>query len=106
MQQFIIQQYTQKDDGIGGFKEEWASFKDVLGYLDLVTGTDQNTSQNAILEQSTHVMVIPEFTQGITDKMRVLDGNGRYYDVTYSDDPVGVGHHNELYLTFGGVVDG
>lgn len=106
MSTFIIQQFTQIDDGIGGFKEDWVLYKKVQGYLDLVTGTDLNSVQNAIIEQSTHLLIIPEFTVGITDKMRVVDENKRYYTITYSDDPMGVHHHNEIYCKFGGVLDG
>ena len=49
-QTFTIQQFSQFDDGIGGYTEEWAKFKTVKGYLDLVTGTDINAVQNAIIE--------------------------------------------------------
>ena len=105
-QTFTIQQFSQVDDGIGGYTEDWSKFKTVKGYLDLVTGTDINAVQNAIIEQSTHVVIIPSFTTGITDKMRVVDTANRWYSITYADDPVGQHHHNELYVKFGGVIDG
>jgi len=106
MQSFTIEEYTQDDDGIGGVFETWAKFKTVKGYLDLVTGTDINAVQNAIIEQSTHVVIIPSFTTGITDKMRIVDVDNRWYSITYADDPVGQHHHNELYVKYGGVIDG
>lgn len=106
MQEFFIQQFTQIDDGIGGSIEEWDDFKTVEGYIDLITGTDLNNVQNAITEQSTHILIIPIYTEGITDDMRVVDKDSRYYSITYSDNPVGLNHHNELYLTFGGVLNG
>ena len=106
MNEFDIQYVTQVDDGIGGSYDAWSSFKAVKGYLDLITGTDLNTLQNAFTEQSTHVLIIPQFTTGITDKMRVVDSQNRYYSITYTDDPVGLEHHNELYIKFGGVLDG
>ena len=106
MQTFEIEVMAQVDDGIGGFTENWAPFKTVQGYLDLITGTDLNTLQNAFTEQSTHVLIIPQFTTDITDKMRVVDSQNRYYSITYADDPVGVGHHNELYVKYGGVLNG
>lgn len=107
MQQILtIQHKTQVDDGIGGFIEDWVTFNTVSGYLDLVTGTDLNTVQNAFIEQSTHLVILPNFTEDITDKMRVVDSNNRWYSITYADDPVGQSHHNELYCKFGGVVDG
>lgn len=103
-QLFMIQERQQTDDGIGGFEESWVDFKPVSGYLDLITGTNQNTLQNAFTEQSTHILVVPEYTNGITDKMRVIDANQRWYSVTYVDDPVGIHDHIELYLTYGGVL--
>ena len=106
MNRFLIQAKTQADDGIGGFTEDWSDLKEVLGYLDLVTGTDMNSVQNAIIEQSTHVLIIPEYTEWITDQMRIVDMDGRYYEITYSDNPVGVNHHNEVYCKFGGVING
>lgn len=100
-----IQKLTQIDDGIGGYIEDWTLFKEVQGYLDLVTGTDLNSVQNAIIEQSTHLLIIPEYTEGVTDKMRVVDKNKRYYTITYADDPMGMHHHNEIYCKFGGVLN-
>lgn len=106
MNKFTIQELTEMDDGIGGIVQDWKDFKIVHGYLDLVTGTDLNTVQNAFVEDSTHILIIPEFTQGITDDMRIVDSNKRWYSITYADDPVGVGHHNEIYCKFGGILNG
>lgn len=102
-QTYIIKNAVSADDGIGGKTLTWSDFKTVNGYLDMLTGTDQNNVQNAFVEQSTHVLIIPTYTEGITDKMRVVDAYGRWYEVQYVDDPVGQHHHNEVYLKFGGV---
>ena len=106
MNRFLIQAKTQADDGIGGFTEDWSDLKEVFGYLDLVTGTDMNSVQNAIIEQSTHVLILPEFISWVTADMRIVDSLKRYYLITYADDPMGVHHHNELYCKFGGVING
>ena len=106
MNRFLIQAKTQADDGIGGFTEDWSDLKEVFGYLDLVTGTDLNSVQNAIIEQSTHVLILPEFISWVTADMRIVDSLKRYYTITYADDPMGVHHHNELYCKFGGVIGG
>lgn len=103
---FHIQQKVQTPDTIGGFTESWSEFKDVEAYLDMSTGSDRNTVQNAIIEQSTHILIVPTYTSGITDKMRVVDDENRWYSITYVDDPMGQHHHLELYLTFEGVVNG
>ena len=106
MNRFLIQAKTQADDGIGGFTDDWSDLKEVFGYLDLVTGTDLNSVQNAIIEQSTHVLSLPEFISGVTADMRIVDSLKRYYTITYADDPMGVHHHNELYCKLGGVLNG
>ena len=106
MNRFLIQAKTQADDNIGGFTEDWSDLKEVFGYIDLVTGTDLNSVQNAIIEQSTHVLILPEFISWVTADMRIVDSLKRYYTITYADDPMGVHHHNELYCKFGGVISG
>ena len=106
MNRFLIQAKTQADDGIGGFTEDWSDLKEVFGYLDLVTGTDLNNVQNAIIEQSTHVLILPEFISWVSADMRIVDSLKRYYTITYADDPMGIHHHNELYCKFGGVING
>lgn len=106
MNRFLIQAKTQADDNIGGFTEEWSDLKEVFGYLDLVTGTDLNSVQNAIIEQSTHVLILPEFISWVNADMRIVDDQKRFYLITYADDPMGIHHHNELYCKFGGVING
>lgn len=106
-QEFQIQEIKgQKPDGIGGLIDEWSLFQLVSGYLDLLTGSDDTNQQNAFTEDSTHILVIPQFVDGITDKMRVIDSNNRIYAITYSDNPVNLSRHNELYLKFEGVESG
>lgn len=105
MDSFKVQHKEQIDDGIGGITESWTLFKEVEGYIDLMTGTDLNNIQNSFMEQSTHILIIPNFTQGITDEMRIVDTNNRYYSIIYADDPVGQQHHNEIYLKYSGVLD-
>lgn len=105
-QKLKAQHKAQVDDGIGGFIESWSDYKSFDGYIDLLQGSDLNNAQNAFTEESTHVLIIPEYQTGITDKMRIMEESGRWYEITYIDDPVNVQHHNELYLKFGGVVGG
>ncbi|MGO3650955.1 head-tail adaptor protein [Vagococcus sp.] len=103
-QHLKVQLKLQVDDGIGGYIETWNDYKSFEGYIDLLQGTDLNSSQQAFIEESTHIAVVPEYQAGITDDMRLVDESGRWYDITFADDPVGVNHHNELYLKYGGVV--
>jgi len=106
-QEIQIQEIKKQiSDGVGGLVNEWGLYKKVFGFIDLVTGTDQNAEQNAFVEDSTHILIIPEFTSGIKDDMRIVDDMNRCYLVTYSDNPVNVSHHNEIYLKFEGVLNG
>lgn len=104
MRTLIVQLKMQLEDGIGGVVETWVNFTTLFGYIDLVTGTNQNSAQNAILEQSTHLVIIPEYTDDPTDQMRIIDTSGRWYAITYVDDPMGVHHHLEIYCRYGGVI--
>ena len=104
-QVLTLQVKKQVDDGIGGLVETWSNLKQIEGYLDLTMGTDLSTQQNAFTEQSTHLAVIPEYDPDINDDMRLVDDKGRWYSITYVDDPVGVNHHLELYLNSGGDVN-
>ncbi|MDT2824352.1 phage head completion protein [Vagococcus lutrae] len=105
-QKLKAQSKAQVDDGIGGFNESWSDYKSFDGYIDLLQGSDLTNAQNAFIEESTHVLIIPQYQAGITDDMRILDESNRWYEITYADDPVNIQHHNELYLKFGGVLDG
>lgn len=105
MSVFTIQHLIKTDDGIGGVNQEWETFITVNGYIDMLSGTDLNNIQNSFMEQSTHVLIIPSYTDGIKDTMRVIDKDNRKYTITYSDNPVNQNHHNEIYLTFGGVLN-
>ena len=102
---FTIQSNVAIDNLIGGVTRTWAKSMEVFGYIDLLTGSDDATLQDAFLEQSTHVLIIPEYVSGITDQMRVLKDDGRWYEITYVDDPMDQHHHIEVFLKYGGVVN-
>lgn len=96
----LIQEVKTKSDGMGGsLPDTYEKFRVVDGVLDLISGTDRTTIQNAVTEDSTHVLIILDYTKGITDKMRIVDDEGRVYDITYSDNPAGQNSHNELLLS-------
>lgn len=96
----LIQEVTSVSDGMGGtLPDKVDDVAVIYGILDLLNGTERTGTQNALTEESTHVLVTLEYTEGITDNMRVVDRDGRVYDITYSDDPAGQHHHNELLLT-------
>lgn len=96
----LIQKTNSTSDGMGGkLPVGHTKHTIVHGVLDMLSGTDRHGSQNAITEDSTHVLVTLDYTEGITDKMRVVDEKGQVYDITYPDNPGGQDDHNELLLS-------
>ncbi len=97
-----IQKQVQIDDGWGGSIQTWQDIDlpKVSMWLDMLTGDNRSAQQNAVVEESTHVLIIQPFIVGITDNMRLVDKDNRVYAITYSDNPVGQNHHNEIYLEY------
>ena len=104
-QNLIIQSAIQQEDGIGGVLESWKDVKTVKGYVDLITGTDNNFNvQKAITEDSTHVVILPEYESGIDPNMRIVDAQKRAYLITHVDDVMNIHHHLEIYCRFDEVI--
>lgn len=96
----LIQETAFVSDGMGGKVPDGHADKEVVyGVLDLLSGSDRSSTDNSLTENSTHVLVILDYVPDITDNMRVVDADFRVYDITYSDNPAGQNHHNELLLT-------
>lgn len=97
-----IQKQVQIDDGWGGTEQTWQDVQlpKVSMWLDMLAGDNRSAQQNAVVEESTHVLIIQPYIVGITDKMRFVDNGNRVYAITYSDNPVGQSHHNEIYLEY------
>lgn len=102
MQEFKVLGITQQDDGFGGFYET----KDVTytsqGYLDLISGTNDNTMLNAKVEQSTHILITEYFDwyKSLIDDKKSIQCDGKEFSITYVDNPVGLNHHLEIYLQY------
>ena len=100
IKQLTLLTQTNQPDGMGGIIQEWNPAGSLTGILDMISGSNQNImTQNAILEQSTH-MLMTDYREDLNDAMRILDHKGRVYSINYIDDPVGIGHHLEIYLTY------
>lgn len=94
---FTVEASKRVDNGIGGFTDTWITEKQIKGFIDLINGVE-NTSTNALIEHSTHIL-ITDYVKDITNKHRVVDDVGNIYDITSIDDPVGLNHHLEIYLS-------
>lgn len=90
-----------RPNGIGGVIATAETVMTIRGFIDLLSG-DEKTDNQARLEDSTHIL-ITNFVTGIKRGHRIVDSSGVTYEVKLVDDPVGLGHHLEVYLRFVGV---
>lgn len=90
----------KKQSGENKLGEPTYEFKPVhkfKGYIDLIGGSDQQTLNNAVVAESTHLIM----TENVTFKPDIADRikhEGTTYEVTYADNPMERGHHLEIYL--------
>lgn len=99
--EYIVWGITKQDNGIGGFIETPQELFRIKGYLDLLIG-DLKTTNNAFMQESTHVL-IANYTTGIRTKDNwITDEDNNRYDITLVDDPLQLHRHLEIYLKFTG----
>lgn len=96
MNSFNIERYSEESDGIGGVTQDWKQHTTGYGYVDMLTGRE-TTTQNAFTEESTHVLVTDTACYDIEKADRVVY-NEENYEITFVDNPLGIGHHLEIYL--------
>ena len=102
MDRFLVKQLKQVEDGIGGYVESYQTIYMGSGFLDLMTGTNENTVENASVEESTHILVtewFEEHNQVIQANM-IVDFSDTRYRITYVDNPTGYDDHLEIYLKY------
>lgn len=102
----FIQRKTTETDEIGAQVETWVDVQKVWGWLDM-TATDNSTTYskyNAKIQESTHVFVSDyvRLNDAITDENSRAVINGKRYDITLIDDPMGMHKQLEIYLKYTG----
>ncbi|MCW6664519.1 phage head closure protein [Aerococcaceae bacterium NML191219] len=105
MKKFLVQKRRNQKSKTGGAVLEWVDVTEVCGYLDMLDGSVHNPIQNALVQSSSHVLVVPEYQTGIEMGMRIVF-EGKLYQITYVDNPVNLDHHLEIYCKYDGKVGG
>lgn len=102
MDRFVVKQLIQVEDGIGGYEEDYQTVFISSGFLDLMTGTNENNVQNASVEQSTHILITEWFAdyKDVIREQMVVDFDDMRYRITFVDNPTGYDDHLEIYLKF------
>ena len=91
-------------NAIGEQVPTWADAQRIWGWLDTTGGTSGYTAYNAKIQESTDVFVadyVP-LPQGIKAETCRAIIDGRVYDVTYIDNPMGLNAQLEIFLKYTG----
>lgn len=68
------------------------------GWLDMLTGSDEQTYQNSLLATSSHVFITEDMSFAIETTDRLKDvRTGIEYEITYVDDVMGLFDHYEIF---------
>lgn len=93
---------------IGERIPSWETVNTLRGFLDLQSGDSRYTNHYAKIEESTHVFVcdyVELNSRVVTENSRLLI-NGKTYDVTLIDDPMGLHYQLEIFLRLTGGQNG
>lgn len=96
----------KKSDGvvnsIGKPKDEWNDYMTIKGYLDLMSGNSFRETYNTKIQESSHIFICDYVS--IEEKTRDLKAecNGKEFDVTLIDNPMGLNEHLEIFLKYVG----
>lgn len=99
-QSIVIQLGTATPTTTGGQTISWSTQVTVLGYIDLMSGTQQQRA-NKVLSEATHIMLCKSGLGLDKEKMYRVSYGGDYYRILYCDDVFS--HHSEIYLLRTGV---
>ncbi len=93
--QFQIYGIVKND--IGEEVKQWVTIASKKGFLDLSNGNSSYGKYNAKTVEATHIFICDPFDVDMKSVNRLLIGSD-IYDVTYFDNPMGMGFHYEVYL--------
>jgi ethanolamine utilization protein EutP (predicted NTPase) len=107
-----VKHYAQDENGkyirdsIGSVVMDWVDAQTIRGWLDLNSGDSRYTTYYAKIQESTHIFIadyvnLDERISAENARMRI---NGKLYDITLIDNPMGMGSGSqlEIYLKFVG----
>lgn len=84
-------------NSIGEQEEKWSTVKILRGFLDLISGDSKYETYNTKIQESTHVFICDYTPLGVSVNTRLIV-DGKNYDVTLIDDPMGLHRQLEIYL--------
>lgn len=97
-----IRETTKNDIGEG--VKTWTDVQALTGWLDLMSGDSRYTTYNAKIQESTHLFIC-DYTPldaKISPENARMEVDGKTYDITYIDNPMGLNQHLEIFLAYTG----
>jgi SPP1 family predicted phage head-tail adaptor len=98
-----VQRYESISDGAGYHTNKWQTLIVIKGSLDMLSGTKVYKAESKLTEY-THVFICDVPPILITPKDRIVIGN-TIYNIVYVDNPLCMGHHAEILLSFNSLVN-
>ena len=78
---------------------EWQTVHRIFGWLDMLTGSDEQNYQNSLLATSSHVLITEDTSFEILSTDRILNPrSGIEYEITYVDYVMEL--YYQLYIYF------
>lgn len=98
-----IQKKTVTKNKIGEQVPDWERVMEIKGWLDLSNGTTGYT-YNAKIEESTHLFLADyvDIPEGVTAENSRLVADGKIFEITLIDDPMGMHRQTEIFLKYTG----
>lgn len=103
----VIQTKAVTQNEISEDVETWVDVKPVCGWLDLMNGESTIATQNAKVQESTHIFLCDYFKpEGIKAENSRMIVDNQVYEVLLIDNPMNMNQHLEIYLKYiGGDAD-
>lgn len=89
---------TDETDELNQPIYDWRTVHTLSGWLDLLTGSDEQQHQNSLLATSSHIFLTEDTSFEILSTDRILNPrSGIEYEITYVDDVMELSDHLEIY---------
>lgn len=96
--EILREKETGKLDELNDPIIEYQTVHEIDGWLDLITGSDEQAYQNSLIPTSSHLFLSEDMSFEIetTDRIKEVV-SGLEYEITFVDDVMGLGDHYEIY---------
>lgn len=94
--EILKKEKTGRKNSLNQEIEEWTSLYKIDGYMDMLSG-DEAMSTNAFIQESSHVLITWDVEKTITNRDQIQDLSGQLFEITYVDNPMGLGKMYEIY---------